>query len=164
MNSTVSVTAKRSFAGSFSIATQLWFATPSGYLSIVFIAAMMAYIFYDPGYPWIAIGGGLAWVAVMLLFVFTVQAWKITKWSQTMGQPVYLFDEESATCQSGQMVTRIPWSGIKRIRLTRKTCFLYITKQTVWFFGRDELSKQDESTMLEFARRSNVKLTGNVAA
>lgn len=163
MNSAVSVTAKRSFVGSFVVASQLWFATLSGYLSVVVIAALMAYVFYDQGSPWVAVLGGLAWVVVMLLLVFAIQAWRITRWSRTIGQPVFSFDEESATCKSGLMVTRIPWSGIKRVKLTRKTCFFYITERAAWFFGRDELSKQEESIILDFARRSNVKLTGKTA-
>ncbi|WP_281850872.1 YcxB family protein [Dyella sp. GSA-30] len=163
MNDVISVTAKRTFAGSFIVVTQLWFTTPSGYLSIAFITALIAYVFYDQRYPWFAVIGGLVWVAFMLPLIFAIQAWKIRQWSRSTGQPVFSFDEESATCKSGLVVTRVPWSGIKQIKFTRKTCFFYLTKQAAWFFGRNELSKQQESAILSFARRSNVKLTGKAA-
>jgi len=163
MDRVVTVTAKRTLPRSFVVATQLWFGTPSGYVSVVVLAGVMAYVCYDAASPRLTILAGLAWVTAMVPFVLAMQAWKITHWSRTVGQPVFSFDAENVTCKSGDMVTRIPWSGIKRLRLTNKTCFVYLTTRVAWFFSRSEMSKLDEAALLDFARLSNVRVAGKVS-
>ncbi|MHA6206253.1 YcxB family protein [Dyella soli] len=164
MDDVVTVTAKRTFTSSFVVAAQLWFGTASGYVSALVLAAIMAYVFHDAGSPWITAAAGVAWVALMIPFVLGLQAWRIARWYRTLGPPVFSFDPDSATCRCGEMVTRMPWSGIRRIRLTRKTCFVYITPRAAWFFAREEISRHDEAALLDFARRSGVQLDGKVAA
>ncbi|HEY4144735.1 YcxB family protein [Pinirhizobacter sp.] len=158
MDEVITVSARRTFLQSFVVVLQLWFGAPTGYVATVGLAAFMAYLFYDAGSPWVTAVAGLAWVALMIPFVLAMQAWKITRWYHALGQPVFLFDADSATLKSGDMVTRIPWSGIKRVKLTGKTCFLYITPRLAWYFARNEVSKQDEVGILNFAQMANVRL------
>ncbi|HTV85830.1 MAG TPA: hypothetical protein VME63_10500 [Dyella sp.] len=160
MSEVITVSARRTFKRSFVVAVQLWFGAPSGYAATIGLAALMAYLFYDGRSPWMTGITGIAWVALMIPFVLAMQAWKITRWYHALGQPILSFDAESATLRSGDIVTRIPWSGVKRIKLTGKTCFIYITPRLAWYFARDEANRQDEKGILNFAQRANVQLVG----
>ena len=156
MDSVITFSSKRTFARSFRITLQLWFAAPYGYAFTAGLAAFMGYLFYDSGSPWMTALSGIAWVAVMLPLLLAAQAWKIWRWYRTAGQPTFFFDAEGATLKSGEVVVRVPWSGIKRILLTRRTCFLYLAPRVAWFFERDEVSQQDEQRILDFAKGASV--------
>lgn len=160
MTDAVTLTARRTFWGTFPRMAELWFSGPSGYISTLVIIALFTFAFSNGAPMWLAVIGGLAWVAMMLPFLFAMQSWITIRHAREAGLPVFTFDKEGAGCKSGKLEARAPWSGINRVRLTRRTCFVYVTKRSVWFFGRGELTSSEETALLAFVRASDVKLQG----
>ena len=58
-------------------------------------------------------------------------------------------------------MTRIGWTGIKKMRISRTTCFVYLTPSVAWFFDRRDLSRDELEAVVELAQRANVKLAGS---
>ncbi|WP_458072369.1 YcxB family protein [Rhodanobacter sp. BL-MT-08] len=96
----------------------------------------------------------------MLPCLFAAQAWTALQASRKRGSPKFRFDREGISCDSGKLHTSASWSGVNRIRLTRRTCFIYLSPRCAWFFGRDELTPEDESLLFDFAKSENVKFHG----
>ncbi|WP_146171650.1 YcxB family protein [Luteibacter sp. OK325] len=156
----ITVTAPRTFFRTFAVMAQLWFAVPSGYVTVAFMFVLITFSFHNPAPLWLAASCGLGWVVAMFPFLLALQAWRVLRATKESGVPVFTFDEEGAACATGAVVTRLPWSGIHRIRFDARTCFVYVTPRAAWFFGRALLTKGQEAALSDFARRSNVKLEG----
>lgn len=158
MTSVITVTAPRTFFGTFLIIAKLWFTTPSGYGSIAVMFGLITFAFYISSPLWLAALGGLGWVVAMLPFLFAIQSWKTLRTIRDLGVPVFTFDEEGAACATGPVVTRLPWSAIHRLKFDAKTCFVYVTPRCTWFFARNLLSKDEEAALFDLARSSKVSL------
>lgn len=142
MSDVITVSTRRSFWSSFAVVMHLWFGAPPGYIAAASLAACMAYFSYDGHFPWLAGLAGMAWVALMIPLFMAMQAWKIARWYRAWGQPVLCFDAAGATSKNGDIVTRIPWSSVKRVKLTRGIFFVYIAPRLAWYFARSEASRQ----------------------
>ena len=156
----VKISGRRTYGDAFIAAMQLWFAKPSGYVGVLFIAAVFAYPARDDFPLWIVALVGLVCAVTMMLFGFALQAWKMVQWVSDVGVPAYTFDHSGGSCQSRGMVTHVPWSSIHQLRLTKRICFVYVTPRAAWFFRRDSLTPHEESALFELARRANVRLRG----
>ena len=89
MANAVNFIAKRAFANSFMVVARLWLTSSWGLMVVIGMIAAMPFAFYQPGILWIAFLGGLVWTAVMLPFLFSLQAWKITRWCRKFGLPTF---------------------------------------------------------------------------
>lgn len=161
MANAVNFIAKRTFANSFVVIARMWLTSPWGLMIAIGMIAAMTFAFYQPGSLWIPFLGGVVWTTVMLPFLVALQAWKITRWCQRFGLPEFSFDEGGASCRSGEVMTRIGWTGIKKMRISRTTCFVYLTPSVAWFFDRRDLSRDELEAVVELAQRANVKLAGS---
>ena len=160
MTMTITVTASRTFWGTFRQMIPHWFSGPSSYLYTLVIVGIFTYVNYEPAPLWMAALTGVVWLAIMLPLMFALQAWKVMTAVRRMGLPVFCFDHEGISARSGEIHTRVPWSGVDRVRLVGRTCFFYLTPRAAWFFGRIDLAPGDLETVLGFARAANVKLQG----
>lgn len=156
----VTFTSQRTFGSTFVRAAQIWFSRPSGYVSTLVIIGIFTFALHGTGPLWLAALGGFAWIALMLPFLFAMQSWTTVRAARRTGLPLFKFDSKGMSCNSGQLQMSTPWTGINQMRLTRRSCFVYVTPRAAWFFGRNELSAEDEAQLLGFARASNVKLLG----
>lgn len=156
----VTLTSRRTFGSNFIRIAQMWFAGPSGYISVLVIVGIFTFISYNTQPIWLAALGGIAWIAFMLPCLFAMQSWIALRATHSRGMPIFKFDSNGISCDSGKLHTSAPWSGINRLRLTRRTCFVYLTPRCAWFFGRNELSPQDEALLFNFAKASHVRLQG----
>lgn len=161
MDACVTFTSSRTFGSNFVRVAQMWFAGAAGYVSILVIVGVFSAISYGSQPIWMGALGGAAWVAIMLPCFFALQAWTAVQASRKRGNPKFKFDRDGISCESGKLHTSAPWAGINRIRLTRRTCFVYLSPRCAWFFGRDELTPEDESQLFNFARAENVKFQGD---
>jgi len=159
MTGAITVTAPRTFVRSFLVLVKLSLATPSGYRSIamMFVVITLAFSLSSP--LSLAALDGAGWVIAMMPSLFAFQAWRVVRNARDLGAPIFTFDETGAACANGAIVTRLPWSAISRLTFDARTCFVYVTPRSAWFFARDLLSKDDEAAVSEFARRSAVRLT-----
>ena len=159
MTGAITVTAPRTFVRTFLVLIKLCFTTPSGYRSIATMFGVITLAFSLSSPLWLAALAGGGWVVAMLPCMFALQAWRVVRNARDLGAPVFTFDESGAACANGAIVTRVPWSAISRLSFDARTCFVYVTPRSAWFFARDLLSKDDEAALSEFARRSAVRLT-----
>ncbi len=79
---------------------------------------------------------------------------------KAVGEIVYTFDAAGAACRNGALVTRVPWSGVHHVKVTRSAVLVYVTARAVWFFQRGDLTQSEQRIIMSFARRANVKLIG----
>lgn len=164
MSEVVVVTAKRTFWNMFSAFARLWFDGPSGYFSVFFVVGLFTYLSYQGSPLWLGISMGVAWLLVMLPLLFAMRAWQTMRLTRRMGQPVFTFDANGATCRFGEMETRVPWSGVHRVKITRTTFCFFVTQRVAWLLGRDALGPGDERAILAFSRAANVRLPGEKEA
>lgn len=156
----VRVTANRRFGELFLAFGRLWFSTASGYVAILVIIGIFAFIYDKPAPVWLAALGGMTWVAVMLPLRFSLQSWQVMRSARKVGVPVFTFDREGASCDVGTARTCAPWGNFRRIEQTRSTFFIHARSGSSWFFARHELSAEDEAAVVGFARAAGLKIVG----
>ncbi len=156
----VTVSGERTVGDVFVAIVRLWLAQPSSSLLVAVLAIAFGFPLHGEAPLWLAVLGAIAWASIMVLFFLALQTWKITSQARAMGALVYTFDEQGVRCQHGSMVTSVPWSGIVRVKLTDRTCFLYVSPSVMWVFPRRHLTSDQASCLCALARNARVRLEG----
>ncbi len=155
-----SITPVRTFGDMYGAIAQLWLLTRSGYLGMLLMAGVMAGVFSLSSPWWVAIAGGLVWTAVMWPCLLALQSWKILRHVKREGSSTFTFDAEGVHCRARSVETKVLWTGMVRIKLTKQRFFLYFTPRCAWFLRRDDLRPEGEAAVLAFADAAGVKVEG----
>ena len=160
MSGTFSITPQRTFADAYGAVMQLWLARPSAYGWMLLMVAIVGAAASVSAPWWVGLMTGVVWLAVVCPLLVALQARKIMRALEREGPSTFTFDVEAVTCQSRSIHVRVLWTGMARVWLTKRRCFLYFTPRVAWFFQRSELRSEGEAAVLAFARTAGVKVEG----
>ena len=155
-----SITPMRTFGDIYGAIAQLWLFTRSGYLGMLLMAGVMAGVFSLSSPWWVAIVGALAWTAVIWPCMLALQSWKTLRHWKREGPSTFTFDAEGVHCRARHVETRVLWTGMVRVKLTKRRCFLYFTPRLAWFLRRADLGPEGEAAVLAFAAEAGVQVDG----
>lgn len=160
MSDSFSITPTRTFGDAYGAIMQLRLARLSAYGGMLLSACFVGAAAWLSAPWWVGLITGVVWLVLVWPLLMALQARKIMRTLEREGPSTFTFDAEAVTYQSRSIHVRVLWTGMARVWLTKRRCFLYFTPRVAWFFQRSELRPEGEAAVLAFARAAGVKVEG----